>query len=80
MSAYTTKATWLGTRYGCRVYFKGRLLVEAFCKSREDIGPTFRDLLRTVDKCGGDAFSASARKRKYRQGNRTISVKHHWSR
>lgn len=77
---YTTKATWLGTEYGCRVFYGGRLVVEGRCSSKDLIGPTFRDLLRTIDKCGGDAFTQAARRRKHKEGNAVTSVKHLWDR
>jgi len=77
-NTYSTKATWLGREYGCRVFRDGKLIVEARCKSRTLIGPTFRDLLRTLDKAGGDAFTSAARKRKYREGNLSIGVRHYW--
>jgi hypothetical protein len=80
MSRYTTKVTWLGKEYGCRVFFDGKLVVEGRCPSRNLIGPTFRDLLRTLDKCGGDAFTNAARYRKFREGNLSIGVKHLWHR
>ena len=76
--AYTTKATWLGTEYGCRVFKDGVLVVEGRCKTKDLIGATFRDLLRTLDKLGGDSFTSSARKRKYEEGNAVTSVKHYW--
>ena len=75
---YTTKATWLGSEYGCRVFREGRLVVEGRCLTKELIGATFRDLLRTLDKCGGDSFTSAARRRKYRDGNPLASVKHRW--
>lgn len=76
---YTTKTTWLGNKYGCRVFRNGNLVVEGRCQSRDLIGPTYRDLLRTIDKCGGDAFTGAARKRKFKEGNMSIDVKHWWS-
>lgn len=78
--SYTTKATWLGTEYGCRIFCKGRVVVEGRCQTKELIGATFRDLLRTLDKCGGDAFTSAARYRKYREGTPRIEVKHLWGR
>jgi hypothetical protein len=75
---YTTKTTWLGHVYGCRVYKDGDLVVEGRCKYSTEIGATFRDLLRTLDKLGGDSFTGAARHRKYREGNKVISVKHLW--
>ena len=77
--SYTTKATWLGTEYGCRVFFDGKLVVEGRCPTRDLIGPTFRDLLRTLDKNGGDEFTSAARKRKFKEGNMSIDVKHLWA-
>lgn len=75
---YTTKATWLGKEYGCRVYYGAKLIVEGRCRAKELIGPTFRDLLRTLDKISGDEFTNAARKRKYKPGNMVASVKHWW--
>jgi hypothetical protein len=77
---WETKVTWLGTRYGCRIYYNGVLILEGRCESRMPIGATFRDLFRTLDKCGGDAFTSAARKRKYKDGNPIASVKHIWYR
>lgn len=75
---YTTKATWLGTEYGCRIFYNDKLVVEGRCPTKDLIGPTFRDLFRTIDKCGGDAFTSAVRKRKFRDGNLCYSVKHWW--
>lgn len=78
-SKYTTKATHLGGgEYGCRIFREEKLILEGRAHSREMIGPTFRDLLRTLDKLGGDEFTSAARKRKYRPGNAVASVKHYW--
>lgn len=35
---YTTKTTWLGNEYGCRVYFNDELIVEGRCATRDMIG------------------------------------------
>lgn len=78
MSKYTTKATWLGDRYGCRVFYDGNLIVEGQCLTKDMIGATFRDLLRTLDKLGGDDFTSAARKRKFKAGNKMAQVKHFW--
>ena len=76
---YTTKATWLGKQYGCRVFRDDKLIVEGRCDSRNLIGATFRDLLRTIDKCGGgDEFTSAARHRNGKNGNLCIGVKHLW--
>jgi hypothetical protein len=79
--AYTTKATWLGPKYGygCRIFFGARLIVEGRCKSRYLIGATFRDLFRTLDKLGGDAFTSAARKRRDKEGNPVVCAKHYWN-
>ena len=76
---YTTKVTWLGTEYGCRVFKDGELILEGRASSRQLIGATFRDLLRTIDKCGeGDRFTFAARHRNSKPGNLCIGVKHIW--
>ena len=75
---YTTKATWLGHEYGCRVFDGSRVVVEGRCHTKDLIGATFRDLLRTLDKGGGDAFTSAARGRKYKEGNPVTSVVHRW--
>lgn len=77
-TTYTTKATWLGDEYGCRIYRAGALVLEARCESKCLIGATFRDLFRTLDKCGGDEITAAARHRKYKPGNAIASAKHIW--
>lgn len=75
---YTTKTTWLGREYGCRVLSNNKVIVEGRCKTRNLIGATFRDLLRTLDKMGGDSFTSAARSRIGREGNASVSVKHIW--
>lgn len=77
-TGYTTKTTWLGTEYGCRIFYDGELIVEARVPTRDLIGAAYRDMLRTLDKLGGDAFTNAARRRKYREGNPALSVKHYW--
>ena len=80
MSKYTTRVTWLGNVYGCRVFFENELLVEGRTPTRNLTGATFRDLLRTIDKCGGDKFTSAARERKFKEGNPMASVMHLWNR
>ena len=76
---YKTKATWLGNEYGCRIFKNGKLILEGRAPSRNLIGATFRDLLRTLDKsCGGDEFTSAARRRNSKPGNLCIGVKHIW--
>ena len=71
---FTTKATWLGDRYGCRVFKDGKFIIESSCEERSQIGPTFRDLMRTIDKgCSsveGDAFTDASRHRDLKQACR----------
>jgi hypothetical protein len=76
---YTTKCTWLGNEYGCRVFLNGELVVEGRCPTRDLIASTFRDLLRTIDKCGtGDEFTHAARMRNSKNGNKCVGVRHIW--
>jgi hypothetical protein len=76
---YTTKVTWLGNVYGCRVFKDDELILEGRASSRDLIGATFRDLLRTIDKCSeGDSFTSAARHRNSKSGNLCIGVKHIW--
>lgn len=79
---FTTKCTNLGggKGYGCRVYKDGKLVVEGKAAERYLVGPVFRDLLRTLDKMGGDEFTSAARIRKYKEGNFCAQPKHYWSR
>lgn len=81
MTELTTKCTYLGRGkgYGCRI-FNAELvcIVEGIAPDRGLIGATFRDLMRTLDKCGGDKFTKAARGRKFEDGNPTASVKHLW--
>lgn len=79
MTEYSTRATRLGNgEYGCRVFRGGTLIVEGRAQERAMIGPVFRDLLRTLDKLGGDAFTKAARARKYRESNACAQIKHYW--
>ena len=75
---YTTKATWLGKEYGCRIFRDGHIVVEGRTDQRHLIGAVFRDLLRTLDKLGGDAFTNAARYRKFREGNPIANTRHWW--
>jgi hypothetical protein len=78
MSKYSTKVTKVKDKYICLVLCNSAPVVQAKVSSRADIGPAFRDLLRTLDKLGGDAFTESARNRKFAPSNPCISVKHEW--
>lgn len=73
-STYSTKCTRVGRGWYCLVLYKDKPVVQTFVKERTDIGPAFRNLLRTFDKCGGDEFTYAAR---HREG-RTLCVKHEW--
>ena len=74
-SKYTTKVTWLGDCYGCRVFHDNKLIMEARCGTKDLIGPTFRDMLRTLDKMGGDRFTNAARYRQWQEGNKAGRAK-----
>jgi hypothetical protein len=78
MSNYSTKVTKVKDKYICLVLYNEVPVVQTKVSSRADIGPAFRDLLRTLDKLGGDAFTSSARNRKFAPNNSCISVKHEW--
>jgi len=78
MSDYTTESTHIGGRYSCRVLFKGKPLVSALAKTKAEVGPALRDLLRTCDKLCGDAFTQAARGRKWKEGNAAMGVRHIW--
>ena len=78
MSKFTTKVTNINGVFCCRVFYSDTPVVEARVKSREEIGSAFRDLLRTLDKCGGDEFTHAARVRTYKDNRITEHVKHHW--
>ena len=73
-----TKVTRLSNGYGCRVIEGDVVIVEGHAQGKGLIGAVLRDLLRTLDKCGGNAFTSAARKRKFREGNPVASVKHYW--
>jgi hypothetical protein len=47
-------------KYGCRVLHKGEVHSEAVAKNKEDIAPVLKELLRWVDKTGGDSPMAVA--------------------
>lgn len=74
---FDTKVTYLGKNlWGCRVLKEGGVIVEVVVDSREDIGPAFRDMLRTLDKSGWCCELAhSSRKRINKPGNRYKSFK-----
>jgi len=77
----TTKSTWLGNEYGCRVFCDGELVLEARCNSRMLIAPTFRQLLRALDTLGGTRYTSEVRKRMYRPGEivaEKVKVRHIW--
>ena len=77
---YTTKTTNVNGTYFCRVSFNGNPVVQAKVENRHEIGPAYRDLLRTLDKLGGDRFTSAARYRKWKPGNTSGSFKHEWLR
>jgi len=47
---FNTKVTRINYKlYGCRIFYKGELILEAKVESRDKIGPAFRDMFRTLD-------------------------------
>lgn len=78
MSEYTTDTTRTSDGYFCRVSFQGIPIVQTKVKTRVEIGPAFRDLLRTLDKLGGDKFTRAARNRKHKEGNTNAYTKQEW--
>ena len=78
MTNYSTKLTNVNGTYCCRVLYDGTPIVEARVDNRQDIGPAFRDMLRTLDKLGGDKFTNAARYRNWKEGNAYRPVKHIW--
>jgi hypothetical protein len=78
MSLFTTKVTSLANGFGCRIFYNDVLIVEALEPTKDMIGPTFRDLFRTLDKMGGDKYTKSVREREFKEGNMPAQVKHKW--
>lgn len=75
---YTTKATKMAKGYGCRVFQDGKLILEGRCDSRDLIGPTFRDFLRTIDRLGGDQFTSAVRNRVNTKNLPVNDAQHYW--
>ncbi len=80
MSKYTTDTTRMRNFYFCRVSINNKPVVQAKVKTRQEMGPAFRDMLRTLDKLGGDKFTNAARYRKWKEGNMSGQFKHEWIR
>jgi hypothetical protein len=57
---YSTKVTRLANGYGCRVLKDGEVVSEGHADTRADVGPTLRELLRMIDKCGNPSEMADA--------------------
>lgn len=62
-SEYTTKLTAMRGFWWCQIQRRGKPVVQAKAFKRDEIGPTFRSILRTLDKLGGDRFTSAARER-----------------
>lgn len=56
----TTKVTYLGNCYGCRIYNNDTPIVEVRVKDKTEIQPAIKDMLRTLDKLGYDSNMAHA--------------------
>jgi hypothetical protein len=78
MSNYITKVTKIKDIYICQIRYLNKPIVQTKVKLRAEIGPAFRDLLRTLDKLGGDKFTSAARQRINKEGNMMLFVKHEW--
>lgn len=76
----STKVTRLGTgEYGCRVFFKEKLLAETKVKNRQQISIAFKSILRMVDKLGFNSLMADASR--HRQKNwetKDVQIKIRW--
>lgn len=60
MENITTKTTYLGKQlYGCRIWYKDKLICEARV-SKYEISSTFKSMLRMLNKCGYDSKMASS--------------------
>ena len=80
-SEYTTKCTFIGNgKYGCRIFRNDKIVVEGIAEGRMQVGGVFRDMFRTIDKCGGDEFTHASRYRKFSERNKPlyISAIHYW--
>lgn len=82
-SKYTTKVTYLKglNKYGCRIFYDGKLILEGQASCKQAIGPVFRTLLRTLDTLGGDQYTHTSRKRNNLPKNSmSMRVLHIWYR
>lgn len=75
---FDTKTTNINGKYYCAIILKetGKMIVGAIVEDRLDITPAYKDLFRTLDKCGwcsNMAYSSRYRKQSERKG-----VKHYW--
>ena len=68
------KVTFLGKGYGIRLFYpNGKLHSEDFVKTRIEVGPAARSLLRWWDKLGGDSWYAH--RARHRQGEKEVKRK-----
>lgn len=51
--------------WGIRIFVHGKLWWNRLVGRREDIGPTIKDDLRMIDKCGVDSPMADASRHRY---------------
>ena len=70
-AGFSTKVTALGSGYGIRVFRHGKLVCSTKVTSRLQVGPAIRDLLRWIDKSGGQSPMASASRNR---GKRTEAL------
>jgi hypothetical protein len=57
---FSTKVTWLGKKYGVRLFKEGKPVLEVRVKTRMGIQPAIKDMLRTMNKLGWDSKMAHA--------------------
>lgn len=59
-NGFSTKVTALGSCFGLRVVKNGKVIMQDAAKTKAEIGPTLKEMLRMLDKCGNPSPMASA--------------------
>lgn len=78
MEPFSTKTTRLtGSLYGCRVFNKGKLVVELRVPKKL-ISTAFRDMFRTLDKLGYDSPMAHASRMRGKNHESLKGYKYIW--
>lgn len=60
---YSIEVTKINNKFHCRLFRLDEVVDEVACELRLDIGYVCREMLRTIDKGGGDDFTSAARNR-----------------